>query len=151
MTATDLLAELRAQGVLLSVDGDRLVYDAPTGTMTPALLAMLRETKAGLVALLQVPAAGPPESELVARPSASATVAQGQEWGRLDERGRLAWHDGAVYAPTITGGWIMVKHPTRRMIVPGTFAVDEPRGGAMAVRPARSEPTVRSNLDQKSP
>jgi len=38
----------------------------------------------------------------------------------IDEQGRLIIDTGEVYAPTITGGWILVKHPTKRMREPGT-------------------------------
>jgi hypothetical protein len=42
-TAAKLLAELRRAGINLTAVGDRLMYDAPTGSLTPALRAAIAE------------------------------------------------------------------------------------------------------------
>lgn len=52
MTLDDLLADLTARGVLLTVDGDKLKVDAPAGALTPVLRAALSERKAELLAYL---------------------------------------------------------------------------------------------------
>jgi len=52
-TAAWLLADLGQLGVHLEREGDGLRYDAPPGTLTPDLLAALREHKAGLLAELR--------------------------------------------------------------------------------------------------
>ena len=53
MTAAQaLLCELRAVGVVLSADGGRLRWTAPTGTMTAELLAAAQAHKPALLALL---------------------------------------------------------------------------------------------------
>ena len=52
MTAGRLVARLRALGVALATDGERLTIDAPAGVLTPALLAELRGRKWALLALL---------------------------------------------------------------------------------------------------
>lgn len=50
-----LLAELQSTGVVLSIKGDQLVFDAPAKAMTDDLLARLRADRAGLVEALRVP------------------------------------------------------------------------------------------------
>jgi hypothetical protein len=55
MGADVLLAELRAADVRLWVDGDRLVYDAPSGVMTDDRLARLRADRDRLLAMLRRP------------------------------------------------------------------------------------------------
>lgn len=54
MTARQLLSDLRRAGVVLSVNGDRLAFDAPVGAMTPDRLAMLRACKAKMMAEIQM-------------------------------------------------------------------------------------------------
>jgi hypothetical protein len=56
MTPAALLAECRRHGVVLTAEGDRLVYRAPRRLLTPELRAALVEHKAGLLALLQAEA-----------------------------------------------------------------------------------------------
>jgi hypothetical protein len=49
-----LIAELRALGVRLSIDGDgRLAYDAPAGVMTAERLARLRADRDAVIALVE--------------------------------------------------------------------------------------------------
>jgi len=45
----DLLRRAKAAGIVLTVDGTRLIYRAPAGAMTPELKAILRELKESLV------------------------------------------------------------------------------------------------------
>jgi len=53
-TLADLLADCDAHGVRLALaDGDRLSVDAPQEALTPDLLALLREHKAEILALLR--------------------------------------------------------------------------------------------------
>lgn len=72
-TDTDtLLAELAARGVIVTVAGDRLKIDAPSGAITPALRLALTETKEALLAHLRPPSAtlapDPAHGELVRIP-----------------------------------------------------------------------------------
>lgn len=54
MTALDLLQQLRALGVVLTPYPDgTLRYKAPKGTLTPALLEGLRQSKAALLDLVE--------------------------------------------------------------------------------------------------
>jgi acyl carrier protein len=53
MTAAELLAYLRAQGVVLWPDGDRLCYKAPKNVLTPGLRQELTEHKREILALLR--------------------------------------------------------------------------------------------------
>src|SRR5436190_6431739 len=54
MTAHDLLSQLRARGVDIRTSGDdRLVIDAPRGTVTDELRTALSANKAGLIQLLK--------------------------------------------------------------------------------------------------
>lgn len=55
MTAASLLSELQALGVRLFLDGDRLGYRAPKGTMTQDLLARVSARKAEMLALIAGP------------------------------------------------------------------------------------------------
>lgn len=52
MTAADLVLDLKARGVRLTAEGNRLQYDAPAGVMTPDLLARLKACKSELLATL---------------------------------------------------------------------------------------------------
>jgi hypothetical protein len=52
MTVVEVLQELQTQDIRLTVDGARVVYDAPAGAMTPALLALLRQHKQAVMILL---------------------------------------------------------------------------------------------------
>ena len=52
MTAMKLLTVARAAGIRLEAAGDRLVYDAPHGALTPGLREALMRQKPALLALL---------------------------------------------------------------------------------------------------
>ena len=52
MNARELLSSLEADGVRLSIKGDRLVLDAPTGVLSSQRIEELRPYKAELVALV---------------------------------------------------------------------------------------------------
>lgn len=52
MSAATLLAELRSLGMVLGATGERLHYEAPEGTLTPALWAAMRDQKYPILALL---------------------------------------------------------------------------------------------------
>jgi hypothetical protein len=52
MTAVELLHEFQARDVRLTVDGERLSYDAPADAMTEPLLTLLRQHKQALLTLL---------------------------------------------------------------------------------------------------
>jgi hypothetical protein len=67
LNATALLSDLRARGVRLEPQGDKLRVVAPKGVLTPDLRATLAEHKGELLAALQAPCcpacarrAGPP-------------------------------------------------------------------------------------------
>jgi TubC N-terminal docking domain len=59
MTATDVLHTLLARNIQLTVDGEYLRYEAPEGAMTPEVLALMREHKPALLALLTPPSPPP--------------------------------------------------------------------------------------------
>lgn len=77
MTLDALLDQLTAAGVALSVDGDRLLFDAPAGAMTPDLRAGIAGHRAELIRRLTAPPF-PPDyfARWVCRP---------------DAQGRLGW------------------------------------------------------------
>jgi len=52
MTAEEILAVARTHDIALEVQGDRLVVDAPIGTLTPEHIAELARHKPALMALL---------------------------------------------------------------------------------------------------
>src|SRR5712691_12421871 len=53
MTTVELLHALQARDIRLTVDGDRLTYDAPEGAITAEVLTLLCQHKTALLALLQ--------------------------------------------------------------------------------------------------
>ena len=55
MTARELITELRDKGVEVKSSGDRLLIDAPKGTITPELRVALSEHKAELLRILNAP------------------------------------------------------------------------------------------------
>ena len=52
MTLTELLDELNARGVILKVNGDRLIAHAHKGSLTPELQVDLKQHKGALINLL---------------------------------------------------------------------------------------------------
>ena len=52
MTARELLASLEADGVRLTIKGDRLVLDAPKGVLSPSQIEEIRPYKPELLAIL---------------------------------------------------------------------------------------------------
>ncbi len=67
MTTIEVLHDLQARDIRLTVDGDQLVYDAPEGAMTEAMLTLVRQHKTGLLALLLQP---PPSNAEARAPEA---------------------------------------------------------------------------------
>ena len=55
MSARELLVQLREKGVEVKANGDRLVIDAPRGTITPDLREALSANKAELLQILTAP------------------------------------------------------------------------------------------------
>lgn len=89
MTAHELLSQLRAKGVELNISGgDRLVIDAPKGTITEELRAALSDNKAELLQILNAeqdaPAAaaeiGKVSSEPAHEPAAEAKAESESPW-----------------------------------------------------------------------
>ncbi len=60
MTPTALLDRLRALGVEVRAEGDKLRYRAPAGVLTPDLRQAIREHKAALLELLRPATPSPP-------------------------------------------------------------------------------------------
>jgi len=102
---SDIIDGLADMGIRLSVKGDGLVVNASREVLTAELLAKLKASKGPLLRELQRRAGR-----------------RGDNW-YMDEHGRLVFDTGEVYAATATGGWILVKHPTKRMREPGTVEV----------------------------
>lgn len=70
MTAHDLLLQLRAKGVKVKTSGDdRLVIDAPKGTVTEELRSALSNHKVEILQILKREQAGPGESAVSAAPA----------------------------------------------------------------------------------
>src|SRR5712691_3595723 len=61
MTAQDLLAEVRARGITLTVEGGTLTYRAKRGAMTSDLRASLAQRRLEVIALLAGPRPVPGE------------------------------------------------------------------------------------------
>ncbi len=77
MTPDELLDTLRAHGVILALNDDRLVIDAPAGTLNDELRTELRRHKLALVQ--QVSESGPLNSHDVDRRAAEAIAATKSE------------------------------------------------------------------------
>ena len=76
MTAHDLLSELRAKGVEVRTSGDdRLVIDAPKGTITEDLKSALSAHKAELLRILKAEQTEPTE-DVVSEEQQPSTGAQ---------------------------------------------------------------------------
>jgi amino acid adenylation domain-containing protein len=56
VTAAAFLADLRTRDIHIRADGDRLIFDAPAGVLTPELRDRLRQCKDEILALLREPA-----------------------------------------------------------------------------------------------
>lgn len=52
MTAEQVLSFLTRKGIILTPAGDRINYKAPTGTMTPDLVGMIKAHKRGIICIL---------------------------------------------------------------------------------------------------
>src|SRR5436853_4537217 len=75
MTARELLTQLKEKSIDVKANGDRLVIDAPKGTVTPELRAALAEHKADLMKILNTPAVEEPLSPVkIATPVAEAAA-----------------------------------------------------------------------------
>ena len=68
MTLNETLIQLRQKGVELWVEDGRLRYEAPMGALMPALLAALREHRAGLIESLQMATWEPAAKQAAIRP-----------------------------------------------------------------------------------
>ncbi len=103
MTTPELLNHLAVLDIHLTVAGGKIKVVGPDEALTDDLLALIRKSKQDILALM------------TPKPIGCA-------W-REDQYGRLWFSDGTAYAPTTTGGWILVRHPNRRMQEPGTMEV----------------------------
>jgi len=63
MIARELLTALQAEGVQVTVKGDRLVLDSPRGALDPDRLDQVRTHKPELLALLTEPGTEPPSAQ----------------------------------------------------------------------------------------
>lgn len=134
MMAPALLVELEAQGVHLTAHGDRLVFDAPAGTMTPERLALMKAHKLELLTLLTtgravdvytIPPAAP-EPEISERPESQADA----EIARFLAAAR-PWPDGrGWYDPREQARLTAPVAPPR--LQAGTLANAKPPGGLSA-------------------
>ena len=52
MTAEQVLAYVNQKGIILTADGDRIKYKAPTGVMTTDIVKIIREHKPGIIGIL---------------------------------------------------------------------------------------------------
>jgi Condensation domain/TubC N-terminal docking domain len=89
LTTSELLLIAARAGITFRLDGDRLAYRAPKGTMTAELRAEIIAHKADLIAMLQrdlVDAAGPVAHRHLAEEEAEGPLASGQERLWLIER-----------------------------------------------------------------
>src|SRR5436305_11867819 len=90
MTAHELLSQLRARGVEVKTSGDdRLVIDAPRGTVNEELRAALSANKAGLLQILKdenMAAEAPASAEAAAPEAAPLPVRQAPAPPHVDDQ-----------------------------------------------------------------
>jgi hypothetical protein len=103
MTSADLMAELRSRDIILEIEDGELVFDAPTGVITPEDISELRAHKAELLAILagpgkpvEAPVPWPP-TPLPWRPIVGQwPIELRQRWGdrsnELQDNGH-SWHE----------------------------------------------------------
>lgn len=81
MSVKDIIAELSARGIVLIAKGDRLIYRAPEGAVTPQVLAMLKARKPALLAWLTQSADALNTGRLLpGAPAHALSAAQRQLW-----------------------------------------------------------------------
>lgn len=74
-----LLEQCRALGIRLAADGDNLAIDAPAGSLTPELLAEIRQNKSALLAAIQnEPTGGGPTTPQPATAPEPETATSGE-------------------------------------------------------------------------
>jgi len=96
MTAAALLGDLRTRGVAFSIDGGKLIIDAPRGVLAEADVARLRAHKPELLALLQ---------------TAPASHAEAVEW-LADPQQQPEAHDTAdAFHDSPTALWEAAEEP----------------------------------------
>jgi len=134
VTASELLADLRARGVVVEARGDRLRLDAPAGVLTDELRDVVRAHKPRLLALLAPPPARPvgapvwpfDEQGCCTSPTPCRVVEvwthRGEPWARTDQP-----FNYPARRLRIAGG----DQPAPEVFAPVTSAVD----AEMAARP----------------
>ncbi len=103
MSAAVLLEELQSHGVVVNAYKGDIVCGAPPGVMTAELLAMLREHKAELHALLTAPA---PTASV---PGSSALIERMSELGFVPNQAGPGWVMTPERAAT------RISHPDRAL------------------------------------
>lgn len=98
MTTAELLRDLHARDVRLTLDGDQLVYDAPESAITVEVLTLLHQHKIALLALLRQDV-----EPIMSRAEPPAHGAQ-----LSVPHARMACPHQAYFPPTVTDG------PTRQ-------------------------------------
>ena len=89
MTFLELRSHWDCLGARLSLRGDRLAVDAPTGALTPEIKASLADHKPALLALLADP--GPPPVTAAAQSDRSMAGRVARALGTTRERPRGCW------------------------------------------------------------
>ena len=99
-----LMDELRAVGVVLSVDGERLAFDAPAELLTEELLGMMRANREGLLACLMAESVPTVSTSVVCPWCRSADLVDDAEVIRCGRCRRVAW---LVYGESIVrADWV---------------------------------------------
>jgi hypothetical protein len=98
MTGTELIANLALRGIRLEADGDRLFY-FPKSAVTSALLAVLRERKAELLAALRTVATEEPEAETQADGEPEAEPVTATAFIAVETLAGFNWNGSDGYFP----------------------------------------------------
>lgn len=93
MTAIHLLSELRRQGVIFSVDNNRLRLRAPKGVLTPELRGQLVDKKEEILAVLRSQLPATESVQPLANDEASAGLIQDRHVAMesLEDNGHATW------------------------------------------------------------
>ncbi len=121
-----LLAVLRSSGVVLSIEGDRLAFDAPEGVLTDELLDRMRAHREELLGLIgpvesssddPAPGGSSVPSSIACPRCRSADLIDEPEGLRCGDCDRLAWFD------LPGGGWVRADHAELDLIEIGPDSV----------------------------
>ena len=162
MTPVILLSELRARGITLTANGDKLAVNAPRGALTPELKAKLTERKAAILALLQDPQAEAlaildawrddprPDNATWARRYAEAATKAGLPFydDGVTDLGANGWQEWTVNLGTAYSGEYN-EAMAGLAVIHSEWPIDSPNPIVYAVRAAEATTETKPENDKR--